>query len=64
MHEHIKVVYENGVLRPLSPLPPQLREHARLTVTIESGGRAIAEASRPALADEARRQSLLASRTP
>lgn len=64
MHEQIEVVYENGVLRPLSPLSLQLREHARFTVTIESSGRAIADASRSSLADEARRQSLLASRTP
>jgi predicted DNA-binding antitoxin AbrB/MazE fold protein len=35
MHEQIEVVYENGVLRPLRPLPPQLREHQHLTVTIE-----------------------------
>jgi predicted DNA-binding antitoxin AbrB/MazE fold protein len=34
MHEHIEVVYENDVLRPLKPLPPQLREHQHLTVTI------------------------------
>ena len=38
MHERIEVVYENGVLRPLAPLPPQLREHQHLTVTIESPG--------------------------
>jgi predicted DNA-binding antitoxin AbrB/MazE fold protein len=35
MHEQIEVVYENGVLRPLGPLPGQLREHQHLTVTIE-----------------------------
>ena len=38
MHEHIEVVYENGVLRPLGPLPPQLREHQHLTVTIDTPG--------------------------
>lgn len=64
MHEQIEVVYENGVLRPLDPLPLKLREHSHLTVTIESGGTAIAEAGRSELADEARRQSLLASRKP
>ncbi|HEY7312440.1 MAG TPA: antitoxin family protein [Gemmataceae bacterium] len=36
MHEHIEVVYENGVLRPLEPLPPHLREHQHLTITIET----------------------------
>lgn len=35
MHEHIEVVYENGVRRPLGPLPPQLREHQHLRVTID-----------------------------
>ena len=38
MHEQIEVVYENGVLRPLDPLPPQLREHQHLTVTIDTPG--------------------------
>ena len=36
MHEHIEVVYENGVLRPLGPLPQQLREHQHLRVTIDT----------------------------
>jgi hypothetical protein len=35
MHEQIEVVYENGVLRPLLPLPYPLQEHQYLTVTIE-----------------------------
>jgi predicted DNA-binding antitoxin AbrB/MazE fold protein len=35
MPEQIEVVYENGVLRPLTPLPSHLREHQHLTVTIE-----------------------------
>jgi predicted DNA-binding antitoxin AbrB/MazE fold protein len=38
MHERIRVVYENGVLRPLWPLPPELREHQHLTVTIDTPG--------------------------
>jgi predicted DNA-binding antitoxin AbrB/MazE fold protein len=38
MHEPIEVVYENGVLRPLKPLPPHLREHQHLTVTIDTPG--------------------------
>jgi predicted DNA-binding antitoxin AbrB/MazE fold protein len=38
MREHIEVVYENGVLRPLGPLPAELREHQRLTVTIDTPG--------------------------
>ena len=35
MREKIEVVYENGVLRPLGPIPGRFREHERLTVTIE-----------------------------
>jgi predicted DNA-binding antitoxin AbrB/MazE fold protein len=35
MHEQIEVVYENGVLRPLAPVPDDLQEHQRLTITIE-----------------------------
>jgi predicted DNA-binding antitoxin AbrB/MazE fold protein len=38
MHERIEVVYEKGVLRPLAPLPAQLREHQHLTVTIDTPG--------------------------
>lgn len=38
MHEHIEVVYENGVLRPLKPLPPHLRENQHLTITIDMPG--------------------------
>ena len=35
MREQIEVVYENGLFRPLSPLPSRLRENERLTVTLE-----------------------------
>jgi predicted DNA-binding antitoxin AbrB/MazE fold protein len=35
MHHLIEVVYENGVLRPLEPLPSEFREHQRLTVILE-----------------------------
>jgi predicted DNA-binding antitoxin AbrB/MazE fold protein len=38
MHKHIEVVYENGVLRPLEPLPPQFQEHQHLTITIGAPG--------------------------
>jgi predicted DNA-binding antitoxin AbrB/MazE fold protein len=34
MHQHFEVVYENGVLRPLEPLPPELQENQHLTITI------------------------------
>jgi predicted DNA-binding antitoxin AbrB/MazE fold protein len=36
MHEQVEVVYESGVLRPLGPMPPELREHQHLTVTIDA----------------------------
>jgi predicted DNA-binding antitoxin AbrB/MazE fold protein len=36
MPQTIEVVYENGVLRPLEPLPCRFQEHQHLTITIES----------------------------
>jgi hypothetical protein len=36
MHQQIDVVYENGVLRPLGPLPYPLEEHQLLTITFEA----------------------------
>jgi predicted DNA-binding antitoxin AbrB/MazE fold protein len=53
MHEPIEVVHENGVLRPLGQLPPQLREHQHLTITI---------ATPDALADRLDAASLTAAR--
>ena len=38
MHEQVEVVYENGVLRPLGPLPAGLREHQHLSVTLSTPG--------------------------
>ncbi len=38
MHEPIEVIYENGVFRPLDPLPPQFQEHQRLMITIGTLG--------------------------
>jgi predicted DNA-binding antitoxin AbrB/MazE fold protein len=38
MHQRVEVIYENGVLRPLEPLPLQLQEHQHLTVTIDRPG--------------------------
>ena len=35
MHERIEVVYENGILRPVGPIPRTLHEHQRLIVSIE-----------------------------
>jgi predicted DNA-binding antitoxin AbrB/MazE fold protein len=36
MHAQIEVVYENGVLRPLGPLPEGLHERERYTVTVQT----------------------------
>jgi predicted DNA-binding antitoxin AbrB/MazE fold protein len=60
MREQIEVVYENGVLRPLGPLPTHLHEHQQLTVTIEAPDRAdrwLADAD-PAVSLDAVRQAL------
>jgi predicted DNA-binding antitoxin AbrB/MazE fold protein len=60
MHERIEVIYENGVLRPLGPLPGQLHEHQHLTVTIEESDGTdgwLADAD-PAVSLEAVRQAL------
>lgn len=36
MHEPIEVIYENGVFRPLGPLPEDLRDSGQYTVTLET----------------------------
>jgi predicted DNA-binding antitoxin AbrB/MazE fold protein len=38
MHHQLEVIYENGVLRPLRPLPEELREREHYTITLESHG--------------------------
>ena len=38
MLEPIEVVYENGVLRPIGPLPSQLQEHQHLRITPRHAG--------------------------
>jgi predicted DNA-binding antitoxin AbrB/MazE fold protein len=38
MRQQIEVIFENGVLRPLGPLPDELHERQRYTVTVESLG--------------------------
>jgi predicted DNA-binding antitoxin AbrB/MazE fold protein len=60
MHERIEVVYENGVLRPLEPLPGHVQEHQHLTVTIEGpdgADRWLADAD-PTVSLDAVRQAL------
>jgi len=60
MREQIEVVYENGVFRPLGPLPGELREHQRLTVVIggfDGAGNRLADAD-PSVSLERVRQAL------
>jgi predicted DNA-binding antitoxin AbrB/MazE fold protein len=60
MREQIEVVYENGVLRPLGPVPGHLQEHQHLTVTIEApagADRWLADAD-PSVSLDAVRQAL------
>jgi hypothetical protein len=60
MREQIEVVFENGSFRPLGRLPAHLREHQRLTVTIEASPEAdiwLADAD-PAVSLDAVRQAL------
>jgi predicted DNA-binding antitoxin AbrB/MazE fold protein len=60
MPEQFDVVYENGVLRPLGPLPIELREHQRLTVTIgapDSAAKWLGDAD-PTVSLESVRQAL------
>jgi predicted DNA-binding antitoxin AbrB/MazE fold protein len=60
MREQIEVIYENGVLRPLSPLPGRIQERQHLLVTIEAANGAdrwLADAN-PAVSLETVRQAL------
>ena len=60
MHQRIEVVYENGVLRPLGPLPYPLEEHQHLTVTLEApnGGRDWLADAGPSISLDAVRRAL------
>jgi hypothetical protein len=35
MHQQFEVVFENGTLRPLGPLPAELREHRRYIISMD-----------------------------
>ena len=60
MSESIEVIYEHGLFRPVGPLPEGIREHQRLTVTIEEAGPAAAgpDAGDAAVSLDAVRQAL------
>jgi predicted DNA-binding antitoxin AbrB/MazE fold protein len=60
---HVDAVYENGVLRPLGPLP--LAEHQRVTVTISSiSGDALASLVDQSFLEQARKEVAAADRIP
>src|SRR5262249_35158427 len=48
--QQIEVVYENGVLRPLGPLPAQMHEREHYTVTIDTPDSREARLDRAAIA--------------
>lgn len=60
MQQQIDVVYENGLFRPLGPLPYPLEEHQHFTVTVEcpNGGRDWLADADPSISLEAVRQAL------
>jgi hypothetical protein len=50
----VEVIYENGVLRPLDPLPAELHEHQRYTATLEAASDGQARLDAACLAAAAR----------
>lgn len=57
MHEPIEVIYENGVFRPLGPLPEDLHESGRYTVTLETPDSALEDRLDPAFVAAAKREA-------
>ena len=35
MREQVKVIFENGVFKPLAPVPPSVKDRQKLTMTVE-----------------------------
>lgn len=63
MTNHVDAVYENGVLRPLGPLP--LEEHQRVRVTISSiSDDALASLVDRSFLEQARNEVAAAGRIP
>ena len=60
MRKRVEVIYENGVLRPVGPMPADFKENQRLTITIESRGLPAGwlAAADPTVSLEAVRQAL------
>ena len=63
MTNHVDAVYENGVLRPLQPLP--LEEHQRVRVTISSiSGDSLASLVDQSFLEQARKEVAAADYIP
>ena len=63
MTNHVDAVYENGVLRPLEPLP--LEEHQRVRVTISSiSGDSLASLVDQSFLEQARKEVAAAGYIP
>jgi predicted DNA-binding antitoxin AbrB/MazE fold protein len=63
MTNHVDAVYENGVLRPLEPLP--LEEHQRVRVTISSiSGDSLASLVDQSFLEQARKEVAAADYIP
>jgi predicted DNA-binding antitoxin AbrB/MazE fold protein len=65
MREQIEVIYENGVLRPVTSLPRPFGEHQHLLVTIEwpDGADNWLDEANPSVSLEAVRQALAKAST-
>jgi len=62
MNRRVEAVYENGVLRPLEPLP--LREHQKVRVTVSDTEDPLASMIDYAFVESARREIQLADHVP
>jgi predicted DNA-binding antitoxin AbrB/MazE fold protein len=63
MTNHVDAIYENGVLRPLEPLP--LEEHQRVRVTISSiSGDSLASLVDQSFLEQARKEVAAADYIP
>ena len=62
MNRRVEAVYENGVLRPLEPLP--LKEHQKVRVTVSDTEDPLASMIDYAFVESARREIQLADHVP
>jgi predicted DNA-binding antitoxin AbrB/MazE fold protein len=54
MPQQIEVIYENGVLRPIGPMPESMQEHQRYTITIGAAGGSVTRLDTACVAAAAR----------